>query len=150
MNDEPRKKLHEIIVKYGSSICNDVQSCKGLLKDYCNGYPGETYALIAALEEQAMAELLNTSANIPQELLLSRLTDKLQKNRLMDKVAWKTLLVLLVGHIIFAIFALLSNTISLHGSLPTAWQALLSTEVGALLITVISAIVVRIINTARN
>ena len=76
LKDEPRRKLCEIIAKYGKNICEQKQPCKGLLLDYCHGYNKEARILVSLLEMDIPAELLNTSSQASTELLLNCLTVK--------------------------------------------------------------------------
>ena len=87
MNDVPRQKLREIITQYGRSICDNPQHCKGLLLDLCGEQKREINILIAVLEEHAVADLLQSSASVPTEILLARLTQRLCDNRSMEKEA---------------------------------------------------------------
>lgn len=90
MNEVPRQKLREIIVKYGKSVCDDRERCKGLLKDYCGDYKLEVNVLMAVLEEQVVDDLLHTSAQVPTEIHLSRLAKRIQDNRAVkeDAARW--------------------------------------------------------------
>ena len=78
MNDAPRQKLHELIVEYGRSLCDDPRRCEALLKDYCGTHKREIFVLVSALKHRVAADLLQPSAGVPQVLLLGRLTQRLE------------------------------------------------------------------------
>lgn len=82
MNDLPRQTLSKIVHKYGVSLCDDPRRCEGLLRDLCGEHRREIYVLVTALEEGVAADLLGSQDNIPQEVLLARLT-----KRLIDELA---------------------------------------------------------------
>jgi hypothetical protein len=80
MNELPRQKLCEIILQYGRSLCNDPQRCEGLLRDLCGKHRPEISVLIAAQKEGIAATLLSSTQNVPKEILLAQLIQKLQDN----------------------------------------------------------------------
>lgn len=82
MNDEPRQKLRELIVKYGHALCSDTSRCEALLKDYCGNHKCEIFVLVAALKKKVTDDLLKSSAGVPQEIVMGRL-----KKRLEDELA---------------------------------------------------------------
>ena len=90
LNEVPRQKLREIIAKYGKSVCDDRERCKGLLKDYCSGYKLEVNILMAVLEEQVVDDLLNMSSQVPTEIHFSRLAKRVHDNRAVkeDAARW--------------------------------------------------------------
>src|SRR5438132_9249803 len=81
MNELPRQKLCELIAKYGESLCDEPGRCEALLRDSCGQYRKEINALIDALKERIASELLSSSVSIPIELLIARLSKRLQDNR---------------------------------------------------------------------
>lgn len=86
MNELPRQKLQELIHRFGISLVEDPNRCKGMLKDLCGEYRKEIAGLIAALEEGIVDELLKP--NILVDIVRGRLTQKLQDERgLMPEVA---------------------------------------------------------------
>lgn len=86
MNEIPRQKLQELIRRFGVSLVDDPNRCKGMLKDLCGEYRKEIAGLIAALEEGIVNELLKP--NILVDIVRGRLTQKLQDERgLMPEVA---------------------------------------------------------------
>ena len=80
LDEHPRKQLNYIITRYGRSICDDLNRCKGLLKDLCPKNKLEVNLLITALKEKVVDELLKLPKNIPVELTLKRLAQRLHEN----------------------------------------------------------------------
>jgi formylglycine-generating enzyme required for sulfatase activity len=80
MNDLPRQKLREIIDQYGRSLCEDPRRCEALLRDFCGEYRGEISVLVNALKERVVADLLASQDNMPPEVLMVRLTRRLEDN----------------------------------------------------------------------
>lgn len=80
MNDLPRRKLLEIFAKYGRSVIENPRRLEGLLRDYCGSHRREISALVAAVEEHAVLDLLAVSTTVPRKLLLSRLAQRLCDN----------------------------------------------------------------------
>ncbi len=79
MNDMARRKLGEIVSRYGTSVCDEPRRVQGLLADLCPDLKRETHALVAALERGTAGELLRSSpAPWPATLgrLVRRLTDE--------------------------------------------------------------------------
>lgn len=87
MDNLPRQKLREILIQYGRSICEDPARCEALLRDSCGEYKREIFVLISALREGAIADLLTSQEDIPAEILLTRLTKRLQDNLALSKDA---------------------------------------------------------------
>lgn len=85
ISDIPRQKLCEIIARYGREICEDPRRCEGLLRDLCGGHRREIHVLVSALKERVATDLLNASASLPTEQLLSLLTKRLQDNLALEK-----------------------------------------------------------------
>jgi hypothetical protein len=80
--DVPRVKLSELVGRFGTGLSRDARQCKALLADVCaNEFRGECAVLVAAVEEGVAGELLSNSSGLPPEVLLSRLSDRLQANR---------------------------------------------------------------------
>jgi len=77
MNDLPRRKLREIIDRYGRSLCEDPRRCEALLRDFCGEYEREIFVLVNALKVGVATDLMASSHNLPGELLLARLTRRL-------------------------------------------------------------------------
>jgi len=80
VNDVPRQKLCEIIARYGCSVCDDPRRCEGLLRDLCAEHRRELFVLVSALKEGVAADLLASTGSEPQQVLLARLTARLQEN----------------------------------------------------------------------
>ena len=78
MNDEARRQLHLIIVRYGPQICEDPRRCEALLRDFCGEHRGEIHVLIGALKDRVAADLLARNQRVPTEVLLATLTKRLQ------------------------------------------------------------------------
>jgi parallel beta-helix repeat protein len=78
MNDQPRRKLREIIEKHGHSVIENPRRVEGLLRDYCGGFRREISALTMALEEHAVADMLAAPASsLPRKVTLARITQRL-------------------------------------------------------------------------
>lgn len=80
MNNVPRQMLRLIINKYGHDLCGDKRRCEGLLKDLCGEYRREINVLTSALEERVPLDLLASGNSMPHELLLAKLTKRLEDN----------------------------------------------------------------------
>ena len=80
MNNVPRQTLRLIISKYGQDLCGDKRRCEGLLKDLCGEYRREINVLTSALEERVPLDLLAAGNSMPHELLLTKLTKRLEDN----------------------------------------------------------------------
>jgi hypothetical protein len=80
MNNVPRQTLRQIIDKYGQDLCSDARRCEGLLKDLCGSYRREINVLVNALEERVPLDLLAAGSSMPRELLLGKLTRRLEDN----------------------------------------------------------------------
>ncbi|MUG96833.1 hypothetical protein F7734_32630 [Scytonema sp. UIC 10036] len=80
MNDIPRQKLCEIIIQYGRSVCDDPLRLEGLLRDFCGQHRREIFILVSTLKEKVPAELLSSKNSVPQEVLLARLSKRIQEN----------------------------------------------------------------------
>ncbi len=78
MYNEPRQQLCQLIAQYGRSLSEDPRRCGALLKDYCGQYKREIFVLVNALENRVATELINASAGVPESILLSRLSKRLE------------------------------------------------------------------------
>lgn len=87
MNNQPRQKLCELILQYGRSLCDEPKRCEGLLRDFCGQYRGEISVLISSLKEGVAADLLSSQKSIPIEIVLARLTQRLQKDLYLSEEA---------------------------------------------------------------
>lgn len=87
MQKLPRKKLCQLVTKYGRSVCDDPLSCEGLLRDYCGAHQREIFVLVCALKEQVPSDLLATRDTMPFELVQIRLTKRMCHNFALTKNA---------------------------------------------------------------
>jgi len=87
MQKFPRKKLCQLVTKYGPSLCDDPLSCEGLLRDYCGNHQREIFVLVCALKEQAPSDLLASCDTMPYELVQIRLTKRICHNCALTKNA---------------------------------------------------------------
>ncbi|MGP0062790.1 MAG: formylglycine-generating enzyme family protein [Isosphaeraceae bacterium] len=87
MNDSVRKKLSEIIKRYGREICNEPRRCKGLLLDHCAGDRREVFVLVSALEEQVVSDLMDDLGSQSWTLVAGRLSRRLVEHRAMAEAA---------------------------------------------------------------
>lgn len=89
MNNIPRQQLYQLIATYGHSLCDDPRRCEALLKDLCAQYRPEVSVLVGALKEKVAAELLASQKNVPQTVLLARLTKRIRENLALTEDAAK-------------------------------------------------------------
>lgn len=85
MDNVPRETLCDIVAqrqdilsRTGRSVLEDVKLCEGLLRDHCGEFKLEISVLLRALEEHVAADLLASQDGVPQEIVLSRLSRRLQ------------------------------------------------------------------------
>lgn len=78
MNNLPRQKLCEIVTQ--RNVLDDPRLCEALLRDLCGEHKREIFVLVAAQKERVAADLLAPQAGVPREVLLTRLTRRLQDN----------------------------------------------------------------------
>jgi parallel beta-helix repeat protein len=78
MNDAARQALVKIVARHGRSLAGDPRRCEALLRDYCGQYKREINVLVGALKEQVAADMINSSAAMPVEVLYARLGKRLQ------------------------------------------------------------------------
>jgi hypothetical protein len=81
MSPEPRQRLSEILARFGTSIADDPRRCEGVLRDLCGNHRREINLLVAALKERVPSDLLTASAAVPREVLVARLTRRMQDNQ---------------------------------------------------------------------
>jgi len=89
MNDLPRQKLCEIIVRHGLSVAGEPRRVEGLLRDYSGAHRREIAVLVSAAKERVTSDLLSTGTGLPREALFSRLVRRLHDNVAMDTAAAK-------------------------------------------------------------
>lgn len=87
MNDLPRQKLGEIVLKHGVSVVENPRRCEGLLRDYCGSFRREVSVLTMALEERVALDLLAAAKTTPRQVLLGRLTQRLCDNLALSEQA---------------------------------------------------------------
>jgi parallel beta-helix repeat protein len=85
LNKLPRQTLSEIISQYGMSVCDNPQRCKGLLLDLCGAYHREVSILLNALETNVVADLRTSSGQIPSEVLIARMAERLYETLGIDR-----------------------------------------------------------------
>lgn len=88
MNNMPRRKLLEIIERYGHAIINEPRRCEALMRDHFPAYRREIAVLTTALEERIPLQLhaARNSAR-PRPVLLARLTERLHHDVAMEEEA---------------------------------------------------------------
>lgn len=77
MNDAPKETLTQLVGRY-PSLHEDPRRCEALLRDLCGEHRGEISVLISALKDRVAADLLASHDSLPKEVLLARLTKRLQ------------------------------------------------------------------------
>jgi hypothetical protein len=82
MNELANQTLSEVVARYGRSACEDPRRFRALLADLWPGRKREVNILVTALEQKIAADLLNSSAGQPWEVMSGRLV-----RRLMEEVA---------------------------------------------------------------
>jgi hypothetical protein len=91
MNNLPRRKLLEIIERYGREIVNDPRRCEALMRDYFPANRREIAVLTTALEERIASQLLTVAHNgngvTPRAVLFARLAERLNHNVAMQEEA---------------------------------------------------------------
>jgi hypothetical protein len=89
MNEEPCKKLYEMLKQYGPDLCDDPKRCEALLQDLCGQYRGEISVLINAQRQGIVTELRSSLPNVPLEVLQGRLIKQLKNDLRMNEDAAK-------------------------------------------------------------
>jgi WD40 repeat protein len=85
--DIPRRKLREIIQRYGRGVCDDPRRVRNLLRDLCGTHKREINLLMHALHEEVAADLQKIPPNFPTALPLSQLSRRLQDRHAMQASA---------------------------------------------------------------
>ena len=80
MNARPRQELCEL-VKAEPDLYENRARCEGLLRDSFGSYKLEVQLLCDAIREHVPSELRGQKGSVPQQILLVRLTRRLQDNR---------------------------------------------------------------------
>jgi hypothetical protein len=87
MNEQPRRKLREMVARHGHAVVQDARRCEGLLRDYSAQYRREVSVLLSALEERVPQDLLASPAGVPRRVLLARLARRLADYRALSETA---------------------------------------------------------------
>src|SRR5688572_15711085 len=87
MNEQPRRKLREIVERHGHTVIQNARRCEGLLRDYSGRHRREVSVLVSALEEHVPQDLLTSSAGAPREVLLKRLARRLTDQQALSEQA---------------------------------------------------------------
>jgi hypothetical protein len=78
MHDFPRQKLQELINRHGAILTENAQHCEYFLRQACGvEYKREVFALVCAVREGVVKELLNPPQGLPRTLFLEQLTEQL-------------------------------------------------------------------------
>ena len=75
-----RQKLCEILETYGRLVCDEPQRCEALLRDLCPGHRREVFLLVAALRERVVFDLLSSTEEAPEEIVVPAQIRKLCEN----------------------------------------------------------------------
>jgi Holliday junction DNA helicase RuvB len=78
--DIAREKLQQLIARFGHDLCNDARRCEALLRDVCADRKREIFVLVNAARERVGHDLLELSSGVPVDILLARLTKRLEEN----------------------------------------------------------------------
>lgn len=79
MNNLPRERLREAVVRFGQSFSDDPRQCGAVLNDLCGEYKGEVSVLVAAVREGVASDLITSGSSVPRELLLRKHIKHLEK-----------------------------------------------------------------------
>jgi hypothetical protein len=60
---DPRQTLQDLIRRFGTSLAEEPQRCKGMLMDLCGSSRREIAGLVAAIEEKITTELMKPGAS---------------------------------------------------------------------------------------
>ena len=81
MSDEVRKKLVDLVKRFGNGLASDSTRCRALLSDVCGAnYRREVNVLVAAVTERSACELAIDTSLLPREVFFSRLAARLHDN----------------------------------------------------------------------
>ncbi len=80
MQDIVRSKLTELVGRFGLDLCNDPRRCEALLRDVCGEHKRAIVALVSAAREGVGTELRQSSAGVPKDLVIARLTKRLHED----------------------------------------------------------------------
>lgn len=79
-DDIPRRKLAELVTRFGPDLCDDPRRCEGLLRDVCGTHRREIFVLVSAVREGVGTELRQSAPGLPLEAVVARLTKRLHQN----------------------------------------------------------------------
>ena len=80
MSNLARNTLCDLVKQYGSPLGNDPKRCEGLLKDLCGDESREIFFLVSAAKEGIPERLITSQSNMPRELLITNLVERLQNS----------------------------------------------------------------------
>ena len=81
VSDVACHKLAELVARYGRDLGDDPRRCEALLRDVCGQqYKREIFVLVSAARERVPAQLQQSSAGNPAEVVLTRLIQHLRDN----------------------------------------------------------------------
>lgn len=86
MNNLPRQKLLEIVLRHGREIVGEPRRCEGLMRDHFPAHRREIAVLTSALEARIPADLL-AAGKTPRHALLARLAARLHDDLAMEERA---------------------------------------------------------------
>ena len=84
-DDVARAALLGLVEEHGLAISEDPGRCEGLLRDACASCGREINVLMTAVDERIPAEILNEDEQLPIELTIGRLVNRLVDNRGIDR-----------------------------------------------------------------
>jgi hypothetical protein len=87
VNNIPREQLKQLICQYGRSISEDPKRCEALLRDFCGQYRKEINVLVSAVKESIPVDLNNSQRRVPSDVLLAKLTKRLEDRLAIDPAA---------------------------------------------------------------
>jgi tetratricopeptide (TPR) repeat protein len=77
MNEEPARKLRDLVAQYSVALCDDARRCEALLKDYCPQQEREVFLLTCAVRQRVHTDLLSSKSGEPLEVILKKLSRRL-------------------------------------------------------------------------
>ena len=80
MNKFVKRKLKKIIIKYGTSICEQPKRLKGLLNDLCPASQQENFVLLTALSQNIVEDLLKLKSDQLYQIKAGKFKKKLIDN----------------------------------------------------------------------
>lgn len=80
MNNLPQQILCRLIEQYGTGLCYEPKRCEGMLRDLCGEHRREISALVGALNQDVVADLLKLQGTGVSGLSMGPLSQRLQDN----------------------------------------------------------------------